>query len=236
MFEVCGVTKRFGGLTAVSQASLELNPGEIVGVIGPNGAGKSTLFSVIAGVLKPEEGVVKVGDEVLTGMPPYRLARVGVARTFQTPRPFGALTVRDNMVVAAHTVEKGTREALAWADVCLERIGMAHMADVTSSALPLGMRKRLEVGRALATKPRLLLLDEVLGGLNPGEIETMVALIRELRSDGMAVCMVEHAMAIIMSLCDRIYVIDHGVVISSGTPQEVSADKTVIDAYLGGSV
>ncbi|HET9498722.1 MAG TPA: ABC transporter ATP-binding protein [Marmoricola sp.] len=236
MFEVCGVTKRFGGLTAVSEASLVISPGEIVGVIGPNGAGKSTLFSVIAGVLKPEEGVVRTGDEVLTGMPPHKLARVGVARTFQTPRPFGGLTVRDNMVVAAHTVERRTAEAQKWADACLERIGMSDMADVSASALPLGMRKRLEVGRALATKPRLLLLDEVLGGLNPGEIETMVRLIRELRDDGIAVCMVEHAMAIIMSLCDRIYVIDHGVVISSGTPQEVSSDQTVIDAYLGGSV
>jgi branched-chain amino acid transport system ATP-binding protein len=236
MFEVCGVTKRFGGLTAVSEADLSIHPGEIVGVIGPNGAGKSTLFSVIAGVLKPEEGVVKAGEEVLTGMPPHRLARVGVARTFQTPRPFGALTVRENMVVAAHTVERSTSEAHVWAAECLERIGMADMADVTASALPLGMRKRLEVGRALATRPRLLLLDEVLGGLNPAEIDTMVALIRELRADGMAVCMVEHVMAIIMSLCDRIYVIDHGVIISSGTPQEVSSDQTVIDAYLGGSV
>lgn len=236
MFEVCGVTKRFGGLTAVSKADLTVSPGEIVGVIGPNGAGKSTLFSVIAGVLTPEEGVVKVGDKVLTGMPPYRLARNGVARTFQTPRPFGALTVLDNIVVAAHTVEARTSDAREWAVQCLDRIGMADMADVTASALPLGMRKRLEVGRALATRPQLLLLDEALGGLNPSEIDTMVALIRELRGEGMAICMVEHAMAIIMSLCDRIYVIDHGVVISSGTPKEVSSDQTVIDAYLGGSV
>lgn len=236
MFEVCGVTKRFGGLTAVSKADLTVSPGEIVGVIGPNGAGKSTLFSVIAGVLTPEEGVVKVGDKVLTGMPPHKLARHGVARTFQTPRPFGALTVLDNMVVAAHTVEPKTADARAWAVQCLDRIGMSEVGDVTASALPLGMRKRLEVGRALAIRPQLLLLDEVLGGLNSSEIETMVALIRELREEGMALCMVEHVMAIIMSLCDRIYVIDHGVVISSGTPQEVSSDQTVIDAYLGGSV
>ena len=236
MFEVCGVTKRFGGLTAVSKADLTIGPGEIVGVIGPNGAGKSTLFSVIAGVLTPEEGVVKAGDKVLTGMAAHKMARHGVARTFQTPRPFGALTVLDNMVVAAHTVEPKTGQAREWAVRCLDRIGMSEMADVTASALPLGMRKRLEVGRALATRPQLLLLDEVLGGLNPSEIDTMVALIRELRGEGMAICMVEHAMAIIMSLCDRIYVIDHGVVISSGTPQEVSSDQTVIDAYLGGSV
>jgi branched-chain amino acid transport system ATP-binding protein len=236
VFEVREVTKRFGGLTAVDRASLRVEPGEIVGVIGPNGAGKSTLFSVIAGVLVPDEGTVAAGEDTLTGLPPHRLARRGVARTFQTPRPFGALSVRDNMVVAAHTVERDGAEVGRWADRCLERIGMTHVADVTASALPLGMRKRLEVGRALATRPKLLLLDEVLGGLNPGEIETMVGLIKELRDEGMAICMVEHAMAIIMSLCDRIYVLDHGVVISSGTPQEVSQDQTVIDAYLGGSV
>ncbi|EWT06265.1 branched-chain amino acid ABC transporter ATP-binding protein [Intrasporangium chromatireducens Q5-1] len=236
MFEVRDVTKRFGGLTAVSDASLMVDSGEIVGVIGPNGAGKSTLFSVIAGVLRPDEGVVLDGEKVLTGLRPYRMARAGVARTFQTPRPFGALTVRENMVAAAHTVHRSTADAHAWAAECLERIGLTELAEVAASTLPLGMRKRLEVGRALATKPRLLLLDEVLGGLNPNEIDTMVALIRELRQSGMAICMVEHAMAIIMSLCDRIYVIDHGVVISTGTPQEVSSDQQVIDAYLGGSV
>lgn len=235
MFEVRNVTKRFGGLVAVDCASLTVEQGEIVGVIGPNGAGKSTLFSVIAGVLAPDEGTVLAGDRTLTGLPPHKLARHGVARTFQTPKPFGELTVLDNMIVAAHTVEARTGDARGWAESCLERIGMTSMADVTAAVLPLGMRKRLEVGRALATRPSLLLLDEVLGGLNPGEIDTMSALIRELRDEGIALCMVEHAMAIIMSLCDRIYVLDQGVVISSGTPQEVSQDQTVIDAYLGES-
>jgi branched-chain amino acid transport system ATP-binding protein len=236
VFEVREVTKRFGGLTAVDNATLQIAPGEVVGVIGPNGAGKSTLFSVIAGVLRPDEGHVAADGQSITGLAPYQLARRGVARTFQTPRPFGALTVRDNLVVAAHTVEREGSAVGAWADECLERVQMTHVRDVVASALPLGMRKRLEVARALATRPRLLLLDEVLGGLNPGEIDTMVELIRQLRDEGLAICMVEHAMAIIMSLCDRIYVLDHGVVIASGTPKEISQNQTVIDAYLGGSV
>jgi branched-chain amino acid transport system ATP-binding protein len=235
-FTVRGVTKRFGGLTAVDGASIDVDRGEIVGLIGPNGAGKSTLFGVIAGVHRPDAGTVSAGDRVLTGRKPHQLARLGIARTFQTPRPFGALTVRGNILAAALTVERRERAADRWAGECLRRVGLAELAEQTASTLPLGMRKRLEVGRALAIRPSLLLLDEVLGGLNPEEMDGMVALIRELRGEGFAICMVEHVMAVIMSICDRIYVLHHGAVIASGTPVEVSRDPAVIDAYLGETI
>lgn len=233
MFEVRGVTKRFGGLVAVADATVSVRAGEIVGLIGPNGAGKSTLFGVISGVHRPDEGGVYIDDAPLPRLKPHQLARKGIVRTSQTPAPFSSLSVFDNVLAAAYSVERSERGATSWADECVARVGLADVGAKPASSLPLGMRKRLEVGRAMAVRPRLLLLDEVLGGLNPEEMSSMVELIRSLRAEGMAVCMVEHVMAVIMTLCDRIYVLHHGAVIAHGTPGEISRNEAVLTAYLG---
>lgn len=233
MLEVHNVTRKFGGLVAVSDASLSVASGEIVGLIGPNGAGKSTLFNVIANVYTPTSGHVSVGGTDLGGKKPHDLAKHGVARTFQTPRPFGKLSVLDNVIVAAMTKNPRRRVAEPLARQALERVHLADAADLPASSLPLGMRKRLEVARGLALDPTLVLLDEVLGGLNPDETEAMVDVIVGLRNDGVAVCMIEHVMAVIMDICDRIYVLHHGQIIASGTPEEIRAHPEVVEAYLG---
>ncbi|HEY0189630.1 MAG TPA: ABC transporter ATP-binding protein [Kofleriaceae bacterium] len=229
-----GLTKRFGGLTALDGVELELAPGEILGVIGPNGAGKTTLFSVLAGSVAPTSGEVRLDGRRVTG-PAHKAVQAGIVRTHQIVRPFGTLTVLENVIVAAiHAAGHGHDRARDRAAEALDFVGLADRAGQLPAALTLAGRKRLELARALATGPRVMLLDEVIAGVNPTEVLAFAALIRRLRDDrGIAVILIEHVMPAVMSLSDRIVVLDRGVRIAAGTPAEVVADPAVITAYLG---
>ncbi len=227
------VTRRFGGLLAVNAASLAARQGCITALIGPNGAGKTTLFSIISGFLKPSDGIVRFAGEVITGEPPYRLARRGLARTFQIVQPFGGLTVRENILVGAHLHHRGRAEALAAADEVGRYVGLAAQLDRSADTLTVAGRKRLELARALAIEPKLLLLDEVLAGLNPSEIRDIVPVIRGLCDRGITIVMIEHVMQAVMSLAEHVFVLAEGKVIAEGGPAQVAADPVVIEAYLG---
>jgi branched-chain amino acid transport system ATP-binding protein len=227
------VTKRFGGLTAVRRVSLEVSAGELVGIIGPNGAGKTTLFNVIAGYYRPDEGRVRFDGHDITGRPPHAICRLGLTRTFQLVKPFGNLSVLDNVMIGSLTRVTSVRSARADAERVIETCGLAVHAHARARALPIGLRKRLEVARALATRPRLLLLDEVMAGLNPTELAGMVDLIRRLHAEGLTLIVIEHIMAAMMRLARRIVVLHHGEKIAEGAPAAVAADRRVIDAYLG---
>ncbi|HET7339861.1 MAG TPA: ABC transporter ATP-binding protein [Methylomirabilota bacterium] len=227
------VTKRFGGLTAVRDVSLTVEAGDLLGIIGPNGAGKTTLFNVIAGYYRPEEGRVRFDGQDVTGRPAHAISRLGLTRTFQIVKPFGNLSVLDNVMIGALTRLPGTREARAEAERVIGVCGLASHAAARARALPLGLRKRLEVARALATRPRLLLLDEVMAGLNPTELGGMIDLVRRLHADGLTLIVIEHVMAAMMSLARRIVMLHHGERLAEGTPREIVSDRRVIDAYLG---
>jgi branched-chain amino acid transport system ATP-binding protein len=227
------VTKRFGGLTAVRDVDLEVREGDLVGIIGPNGAGKTTLFNVIAGYYRPDEGRVLLDGRDVTGQSPHAICRQGLTRTFQIVKPFGNLSVRDNVMIGALTRLGSVHEARGAADAVIETCGLTGHADARARALPIGLRKRLEVARAVATKPRLLLLDEVMAGLNATELGAMVELIRRLHAQGLTLVIIEHVMAAMMRLAQRIVVLHHGERIAEGTPAEVTADRRVVDAYLG---
>ncbi|HEU5195720.1 MAG TPA: ABC transporter ATP-binding protein [Methylomirabilota bacterium] len=227
------VTQRFGGLTAVREVSLEVRPGDLLGIIGPNGAGKTTLFHVISGYYAPEEGRVTLDGRDVTGLPAHAICQRGLTRTFQIVKPFGNLSVLDNVMIGALTRLASTREARAAAERVIETCGLGPHAAARARALPLGLRKRLEVARALATKPRLLLLDEVMAGLNPTELAGMIDLVRRLHAGGLTLIVIEHIMAAMMRLAQRIVMLHHGEKIAEGTPREIAADRRVIDAYLG---
>jgi branched-chain amino acid transport system ATP-binding protein len=227
------VTKRFGGLTAVREVSLEVRAGDLLGIIGPNGAGKTTLFNVIAGYYRPEEGRVVFDGHDVTGRPPHEVCRLGLTRTFQLVKPFGNLSVLDNVMIGALTRLPTVRQARAAAEEVVATCGLAAHASARAKALPIGLRKRLEVARALATRPRLLLLDEVMSGLNPAELGGMVELIQRLHAGGLTLIVIEHVMAAMMRLAQRIVVLHHGERIAEGTPAEITRDRRVVDAYLG---
>jgi branched-chain amino acid transport system ATP-binding protein len=227
------VTKRFGGLTAVREVTLQVRTGDLLGIIGPNGAGKTTLFHVIAGYYAPDEGRVTFDGRDVTGLPAHAIARLGLTRTFQLVKPFGNLSVRDNVMIGALTRRPTVREARADAERVIDLCGLGPHAAAPARALPLALRKRLEVARALATGPRLLLLDEVMAGLNPTELAAMVELVRRLHAEGLTLVVIEHIMAAMMRLAQRIVMLHHGETIAEGTPREIAADRRVIDAYLG---
>jgi branched-chain amino acid transport system ATP-binding protein len=227
------VTKRFGGLTAVREVSLQVQAGDLLGIIGPNGAGKTTLFHVIAGYYGPDEGRVTFDGREVTGLPAHTIARLGLTRTFQLVKPFGNLSVQDNVMIGALTRRPTVREARADAERVIDLCGLGPHAGAAARALPLALRKRLEVARALATRPRLLLLDEVMAGLNPTELAAMVELVRRLHAEGLTLIVIEHIMAAMMRLAQRIVMLHHGETIAEGTPREIAADRRVIDAYLG---
>jgi ABC-type branched-subunit amino acid transport system ATPase component len=227
------VTRRFGGLVAVNGASLTAGAGRITALIGPNGAGKTTLFSIISGFLKPSAGDVHYAGEAITGEPPHRLARRGIARTFQIVQPFGGLTVRENILVGAHLHHRGRAEALAAAEEVGRYVGLYDQLNRPADTLTVAGRKRLELARALAIEPKLLLLDEVLAGLNPSEIRDIVPVIRGLSTRGITIIMIEHVMQAVMSLAEHVFVLAEGKIIAEGAPAQVAADPVVIEAYLG---
>jgi len=233
MLEVRHLTKRFGGLAAVNDVSLTLNKGEILGLIGPNGAGKTTFFNCVAGAMQPSEGQVFLEGRELTGKKAHDVCRAGIGRTYQIVKPFGKLSVRDNVVVGALNQTRHVAEARRIADEALELTGLADQRDVLAASMPLPRRKRLEIARALATGPKILLLDEVMAGLNPSEVELAIELIKKLRSSGIAILIIEHLMRVITSVSDRIVVMHHGEKLAEGAPSAVMNDRKVVEAYLG---
>jgi branched-chain amino acid transport system ATP-binding protein len=228
-----GVTKRFGGLTAVSDVSLTVPAGELLGVIGPNGAGKTTLFNVISGYYRPDRGRVVFAGHDVVGLAPHAICRLGLTRTFQLVKPFGNLSVTDNVMIGALTRIQSIRAARVEARRVVETCGLTAHADARARTLPIGLRKRLEVARALATRPRLLLLDEVMAGLNPTELAAMIELIQRLHGDGLTLIVIEHIMAAMMRLAHRIVVLHHGETLAEGPPAAIAQDRRVVDAYLG---
>lgn len=228
-----GLTKRFGGLLAVDDASLDVEAGSITGLIGPNGAGKTTFFTMIAGFAEPTAGQVWFEGQDITALPAHRRAENGIARTFQIVQPFAGLSVRENIAVGAYLRHPGRAAAMDRAEAVAHQLGLGPMLDQSAGALTVAGRKRLEMARALATGPRLLLLDEVLAGLNPSEIRDMIPVVRGIRDAGVTILIVEHVMQAVMQLCDTVTVLAQGRVISRGRPAEVAADQRVIEAYLG---
>jgi branched-chain amino acid transport system ATP-binding protein len=233
LLAVEGVSRRFGGLLAVNEASLATPPARITALIGPNGAGKTTLFAVISGFLKPSAGRIRYAGQDVTGEPPHRLARRGIARTFQIVQPFAGLSVRDNILVGAHLRHRARADALDIAREVASEVGLGDMLDRPAHALTIAGRKRLELARALATEPKLLLLDEVLAGLNPSEIRDFVPVIRSFAARGIAIIMIEHVMQAVMILAEQVFVLAEGRIIAQGSPAHVADDPAVVEAYLG---
>jgi branched-chain amino acid transport system ATP-binding protein len=233
MLEVRGLSKSFGGLKAVDQASLDVRQGEIVGLIGPNGAGKTTLFAAIAGFHAPDAGHVAFEGRDITGLAPHRICAAGMVRTFQITQPFAKISVRENIMVGAYFRTADRRLAEREAEAVAGLVGMAGQLDQKGADLTVAGRKRLELARALATRPRLLLLDEVMAGLNPTEITEIVQVIRKIRNSGVTILLIEHVMQAVTSLAERVYVLNQGRMIAEGTPAAIADDAQVIEAYLG---
>jgi len=233
-----GVVKRFGGMTAVDRVSFELRKGEILGLIGPNGAGKTTLFNCISGFLTADEGTISLYDSKINGLKPNRICHLGLGRTFQTAKNFPDMSVRENVRIGAlfgqpnmphHEADRLTDETMAF-------FGLDKHVGMAVSDMPLALQKRLEVARALATMPTVLMLDELMAGLNPVEVSEAMALVRSIRENGVTVLMIEHVMKAIMAICDRIMVLHHGRLIAVGEPGEIANDPQVIEIYLGGEL
>ena len=233
ILRVQNVSHRFGGLLALDRASFTADEGQIVALVGPNGAGKTTLFAIITGFLRANEGRVRYLGDDITGEPPYVLARRGIARTFQIAQPFAGLTVRENIAVGTHLSRRSRAAALTAAEQVAQAVGLAPMLDLAAANLTVAGRKRLELARALAIEPKLLLLDEVLAGLNPSEIRDMVPVIQAIRERGITIVMIEHVMQAVMSLASQVFVLAEGRMIAMGPPQAIAADQRVIEAYLG---
>lgn len=233
LLSVAGVSKRFGGVVANRGITFDVAPGELVGIIGPNGAGKSTLFEIITGFYHPDEGEVRLDGARLTGLPPDAVCRRGVTRTFQKLRPFAGLTVLDNVMVGALTRTRDVRHARERARDLLGRVGLAEKADAHARTLSTGQRKRLELARALATEPRVLLLDEVTGGVDQRTIPGLVQLVRDLHAGGLTLLVIEHNMRVITAVAQRIVALYLGEVIADGPPDAVARDRRVVEAYLG---
>lgn len=232
-----GVTKRFGGVAALMDVTFDVEAGELLGIIGPNGAGKTTLLNCISGVYRLDGGQIRLQDRIISGLAPYAVARLGIGRTFQVVRPFASMTVLENAAVGALFGSEGARmrpkQALAAAEGVLELVGLAPKAHLTVGSLTVPDRKRLELARALATRPRLLLLDEVMAGLNSVEVDEALDMVRRVHASGVTIVLIEHVMRVVVGLCSRAIVLDFGQVLAEGEPKEVLRDHRVIEAYLG---
>jgi branched-chain amino acid transport system ATP-binding protein len=234
ILRVEGVSKAFQGLRALGDVAFEVDEGQIMGIIGPNGAGKTTLFNTISGELKPDSGRIALAGDEITGRPPHRIARAGLVRTFQLMRPFRSMTVLENVSVASMSHTSAHREVIRHAAEVVDRVGLGRWRDTPASALPTAGLKRLELARALAMRPKVLLLDEVLAGLVPAERAPLLDLLAALREeDGLTMLFIEHIMAAVMRLSDQVLVLEQGRVLTLGTPEEVTRDPRVVEAYLG---
>ncbi len=234
LLSIRGVTKRFRGLVAVDDVDLDVEPGEIYGVIGPNGAGKTTLFNMIAGVSRPDQGSIIFDQRSIQGLTADKVCRLGIGRTFQIVRPFPGLTVEDNVIIGGLLHRPAVADARALARELLRSLDLFDKRGLPAASLTLPDRKRLEVARALATEPKLLLLDEVMAGLRPTETDRMVSVLRDLNRDtGMTIVLIEHVMRAVMALAGNILVLHHGAAIARGTPQDVVRDPAVVESYLG---
>jgi branched-chain amino acid transport system ATP-binding protein len=233
LLEASGVTVRFGGLVAVNSVNFHAERGEIVGLIGPNGAGKTTFFNAISGFRLPNEGKISFKGESILGLKPHKISRKGMSRTFQIVKPFPEMSVLDNVMMGAFSVHRRTRDARIAAMQALELVRYSHWANRRAGDLPVAGRKRLEVAKVMACGPELILLDEVMAGLTPSEHNEMIETVRNIRSNGVTIVIIEHVMPVIMNLCDRIYVLHHGELICDGPPEKVAHDPEVVRAYLG---
>jgi len=234
MLEITNLTKQFGGLTAVKNFSCSILKGEVIGLIGPNGAGKTTVFNMVSGFIRPNAGTVSFTRQDITRSRPDQICHLGLCRTFQIVRPFGNTSVLENVVVGALSKGGSVSDARARAREVVKLVGLYEYQDALARTMTIGNRKRLEVARALATEPKLLLLDEPMGGLNPTEVNTMMALLREIVREGVTILLIEHVMQAIMNVSDRVVVLNYGEKIAEGEPRAIASDKRVIEAYLGG--
>jgi branched-chain amino acid transport system ATP-binding protein len=233
LLEVRNVSKLFGGLAASSDVSFTIQKGEILGLIGPNGAGKTTLFNIVDGFYAPTKGQVLFKGQVISGMKPHQICKLGIARTFQVVKPLQRMSVLDNVIASAFLRAKNKAEAVEIAMETIHFTGLDEDRDVISRGLPLGKRKKLEIARALATRPELLLLDESFAGLNHSELNDSIEIIKNIKARGITIMIIEHHMKVIMSISDRIVVINYGQRIAEGTPQEIRSNPLVVEAYLG---
>ena len=235
MLKAQKVVKSFGGLTAVDGVDFEVEQGEIMGLIGPNGAGKTTFFNLISGAIPLDSGTIVFNGKKISGRKPHQICHLGIGRTFQTAKNFPGMSVRENVNMGAMFGTKGEtrKQAIHEVDSVLDFVGLEKYQDRHIPDLTLAAQKRVEVARALATKPTLLMLDETMAGLNPTEVEEAMELVRKIRDSGITVIMIEHVMRAIMNICDRIVVLHHGAKIAAGTPEEISTNSAVVEVYLG---